>query len=297
MKKILFVLLFFISITVKADSVVTPVTFTLYSDFYSEVIKSYENNTTVFYYKNNLLSMDLTTSQLKKILSQKPGNGSSRLTYYETLNIKVNPVLGTPFESLLEKSTFYRANGGGKWVSSLTHDIALEETATVKNLNNDFWPWGFRIKYRTNPNDSFTSTIPNGVDLADKTLEEQLAVLLDIDLETNPNGVVNEYQNLFVFSPLKNYTFLIRFDFLDGQSPVLKEGSSTDYLSSSLNNLKTYYVAIKYDRSDAPVTTFDDNKLIKSSNKIWITSILIVCGTVGCYIFCKKIYSIKKKAF
>ncbi len=226
MKKIFFIsiLLLFINTQVKADINMPPVQINLIKNFYSDISKTYNNGITTIEYTNNLLSMDLTDNQLKLILSQKSGNGSSRLTYYETLNILVTPVEGTPYESLKEKSTFYRANNGGSWISNTSSfNPEMNNTAEIYNLNNNFWPWGFKMAYRLSTEDAFTSTVPNGMDLTNKTLEQQLATIFDIDLDTNPNGVVDLYPEQLTFKPLPSgYTFGIRFDFLDKKTILIQ---------------------------------------------------------------------------
>lgn len=294
MKKLLFMLLCFVYFLsfLKADGVESPVTFTLLDSFYSSIVKKYENGTTVFYYNNKLLNMDLTDSELDSILSQK--SGGQRLTYYEALKIEVKPVEGTKFASLQGKTNVYRANGGGSWVTNITHGMDMYEYAESKNLTNYFWPWGFSIVYRTDTNDEFSSTIPSSNDLNNKTLEEQLATLLGYDLVSNPDSVKNAYKTYWKFKPLNDYTYIERFDFFsekDGVSPVLKSGSSDEYDVNSLNHLGEYYVSIKYSMEEEKTTMATS---YESDSTNWIVpTTLVLITIVGVSLFLLNKYKFK----
>lgn len=282
MKKIILSIILFVLVITNVEGSTTeiPVVLTLKDNFYSTITKSVSENVSTFTYKNNLLTMNLTDAQLKSILNQKSGSGSSRLTYYETLNIKVTPVEGTTYNSLKNKTVLYRANDGGAWISDENdYTSDMDTVAVIKNLDDNYWPWGFKIQYRLNTNDAFSSTIPSGMDLSNKTLEEQIATIFNINLENNPNGVVNLYPDKLKFNPLPNrYIYRVRFDFFDKKAdtePVLKAGSTTEYLPTSLNHLGTHYAIIKYDRSEENSTYNEDVNVIPVSNEKNNTKLLI----------------------
>ncbi|HPE15134.1 MAG TPA: hypothetical protein PLT65_04805 [Bacilli bacterium] len=289
MKKIKFILFFvfilFITPNILASSAEVNVTFNLLETSYTTVTKQLDGDITIFTLTNNIPSMDLTTTQLKEILSQKSGNGASPLTIYGTLNILVTPIEETSFNPLVGKDTYYRGSSAGSWVSSTTAVINQESTAEVKPMNSNFWPYGFAVSYRTSVNDAWKSTVAGGIDLTNKTMEEKLATLLNIDLEASPNGVVNEYGNLFYFRILPSgYNYKTRFDFYsekEGVTPQLKADSSTEYLISSLNLLGTRYVYISYAKTEAAGALAIIDKEEEKIN-IWALSgfLIFTCGTL-----------------
>ncbi len=281
-----------------SDTEKLPVEIDLVKPFYADVSKTYGNNLTTITYKNNLLVTDLTDTELKKILSQKSGSGSTKLTYYETLNINVYPVEGTPYESLKGKTSLYRANDGGAWLSNdapYTRDAY--EVSELLPLKSNFWPYGFKVTYRKDTEGEFISTVPSGKDLSNKTLEEQIATIFDIDLSTHPNGVIELYPEKLSFKPLTNRSYALRIDFYDksnGISPTLKDGTTDKYEISSLNKLGTEYLLIRYEKGeDASVSlNVDYEKVGGFDGKIFIPIGLVLIIIISAFVYIKK-YRIK----
>ncbi len=282
MKKILllFICLFINIAYVKADEVIINLDFEMKSTFYAEVTKSVSGNVTTFTYLNRLPTMDLTDSQLKTILKQKSGVGSGPLTYYEDLKITVTPDTHSDYAPLVGKSTYYRVNTGGKWVKNATDVIDEGSSAEVHNLVSYYWPYGFAVSYRKTTSESYTTSIPSGTNLAGKSLEEKLAILIGIDLDSKPNGVVDAYNTLWYFRVLPNsYTLKERFDVYSAKSdsePILVTGKTDQYEKSSLNHIDTGYVVFKYDRTATDTSAFLE--ITESQNKTSNVITLLVGG-------------------
>lgn len=243
MKKFIFLLLCLFSFTsfVLADGSEVPVSFTITDKSYAEVIRSY-NNRYIFTYTNNILNNSIN---LKNILNQNIG---SPLTYYEELNIKVKPLSNTPYEvlnnyDLLRATTF-------NWTDNKTSTAEMPNEAIITPLEDKVYIPGFNISFRKTTNDEYTNVIPNGLDLTNKTLEEQLATLLDIDLDSDPNGVINTHNSLWKFDILDNKYLTYRFDFFK-DSDSKKLISNDEYKTSSLEKLGTEYVVIEYKKGNA----------------------------------------------
>lgn len=243
MKKFIFLLLCLFSFTsfVLADGSEVPVSFTITDKSYAEVIRSY-NNRYIFTYTNNILNNSIN---LKNILNQNIG---SPLTYYEELNIKVKPLSNTPYE-VLNNSDLLRATTFN-WTDNKTSTAEMPNEAIITPLEDKVYIPGFNISFRKTTNDEYTNVIPNGLDLTNKTLEEQLATLLDIDLDSDPNGVINTHNSLWKFDVLDNKYLTYRFDFFkDSDSKELI--SNDEYKTSSLEKLGTEYVVIEYKKGNA----------------------------------------------
>lgn len=243
MKKFIFLLLCLFSFTsfVLADGSEVPVSFTITDKSYAEVIRSY-NNRYIFTYTNNILNDSIN---LKNILNQNIG---SPLTYYEELNIKVKPLSNTPYE-VLNNSDLLRATTFN-WTDNKTSTAEMPNEAIITPLEDKVYIPGFNISFRKTTNDEYTNVIPNGLDLTNKTLEEQLATLLDIDLDSDPNGVINTHNSLWKFDILDNKYLTYRFDFFkDSDSKELI--SNDEYKTSSLEKLGTEYVVIEYKKGNA----------------------------------------------
>lgn len=243
MKKFIFLLLCLFSFTsfVLADGSEVPVSFTITDKSYAEVIRSY-NNRYIFTYTNNILNNSIN---LKNILNQNIG---SPLTYYEELNIKVKPLSNTPYE-VLNNSDLLRATTFN-WTDNKTSTAEMPNEAIITPLEDKVYIPGFNISFRKTTNDEYTNVIPNGLDLTNKTLEEQLATLLDIDLDSDPNGVINTHNSLWKFDILDNKYLTYRFDFFkDSDSKELI--SNDEYKTSSLEKLGTEYVVIEYKKGNA----------------------------------------------
>ncbi len=283
-------LILFCFADVKADQLGQNVTFNLLQTPYRTVTKRFDGDMVVFDVVNNIPTMTLSRSDLKNILSQKSGVGASALTLYATLDILVTPIEGTNFDPLVGKSEYYRGTSGA-WVSNPDAEVAASSNADKKTMDSDYWPYDFAVAYRTTVDDPWKNSVPVGVDLSNKTMEEKLATLLDINLETNPNGVVDAYEELFFFRILPDgYSYKIRFDFYSEKPnslPVLASPSTTEYLTSSLNLIDTRYVIINYDKSEAAPTISISN--IEEQPKINVFGlILFVILTVGTIVFYKK---------
>lgn len=300
MKKVLLFLAIYIGfiIPVFADDSVVNVNFILKEEFYSSVLKTYDGDTTMFDVTFNIDDMRLTSDQIRSILNQNSGVGSSPLAIYQTLQIDVTPNAGTNFSSLVGKSTYYRGNTAGKWVSDYkTSSINNEDdVAVVKPMTSYFWPWGISIQYKTNVDDEFTSSVPSGVNLSGKTMEQKIATLLSIDLDNNPNGVIDEYGVLWNFKMLPSgYTYLNRFDFYDEKdaSPVLKDGSLDEYLSSSLNLLDSKNVVIRYHKLSSTMSEDDEVININEESKAGMIIAVIGLVTISIILFIYKKKQIK----
>lgn len=287
----IFLFILFCFKNVWADELGQNVTFELLQTPYTTVTRRYQDDMVIFDLTNNIPTMNLSKTDLKNILSQKSGVGSSPLTIYETLNIIVTPIEGTNFDPLVGKTEYYRGSAAGSWVSNVNATVESSSVANKKSMTSSFWPYGYAVAYRTNTSEAWKNTVPSGVDLSNKTMEEKLATLIGVDLNANPDGVVNAYKDLFYFRILpQGYTYKTVFDFYsekDGVLPVLVGGSTTDYLPSSLNLLDSREVVINYNKTeDAPTISVVNMEEQPQINVIGL--ILFVLLTIGTIVFYKK---------
>ncbi len=276
------------------DTEATPVNFNLVDTFYTTIAKSRVNNRTYFDLNNYLNTMTLTTEQLKTILSYKANDPTSHLAIYETLNINVTPVAGTNYASLTGKDTYYLDSSDEHWEDKDDITLDMGDVATIHNLDSNYYPWGFRVVYRLNSDDDYIETPPADNSLDNKTIEQQLASILGIDLSANPNGVIDEYKNLYDFDTLNSdYTSTIRFDFFDKdptKEPVKLTGNDS-YNPASLKSLGTEYVVIRYNNSPTSSPTIgniDKDKDSEASTWIFIIGGLAIIGG-SVYYYLKKI--------
>ncbi len=285
MKKIIILIcsLFIMSSYVLADGIEMPVDFTLSDESYATVERSYQNNRFMFQYTNDLLNND---DSLNTILSQVTEENESPLVYYETLSIKVNPLIGTPY-AVLSDNPLYISNVSS-WTTDPNESAEMPDSAKQAQLNSDMRVFGFNISYRTSIEDEFSNVIPTGLDLSNKTLEEQLAILLDIDLQSDPTGVIDSYKTLWTFDPLDSGYLTYRFDFFtETDDTELVPGKTDEYLTSTLSKLGTEYVVIQYKRNEeSPVFKLTDENS-KTGYLPYVFGTVTLLG-IGIYFYLKR---------
>lgn len=280
MKKLLFLVvsMFVLNSTVLADGVSIPIDFNITNKSYAEITKAH-NTRFIFDYNNNILN---ETPNLVNILSQKLSY--SPLTYYEELKMKVSPI--GDYEILKDKDLYlsYSSN----WTNNDSTTSEMSDSATKVSKEETFYIYGFDILFRKNENDEYTNVIPNGLDLTNKSLEEQLATLLDIDLSSNSNGVIDAYNSLWKINVSNNKHLTYRFDFFTLKTDSeLIEGSSSEYKTNTLNKLGTEYVVINYENGNTS-TTFNLDETITNNNYISYIFIGVLVITIGVYFYLKR---------
>lgn len=285
MKKIVIFLcsLFLLRGYVLADGIEMPVNFTLIDGSYNTIERSYQSGRFMFLYTNDLLNNE---DSLNTILAQVPGENESPLVYYETLNIKVNPLIGTPYAVLKDKP-LYMSNTSN-WTINSTETTEMPDSAKKVDLDNNMRVFGFNIAYRTSIDGEFSNVIPGGLDLSNKSLEEQLALLLDIDLESDPTGVIDSHKILWTFDPLNTGYLTYRFDFFtENENTELVTGKTDEYLTSTLQKLGTEYVVIKYERNEESSVFKLTNNEKKAEYLPYIFGTVTSLG-VGLYFYLKR---------
>lgn len=276
MKKLLFLLLTILLIpNVKASSSETEVDFQYDANNYSTVTKKISSNITTFIYDNAILD-NINEETLNKILDQVNPLESSDLVYYENMKVKINPVLS--LEPLKNKDYIYIGQNAS-WDSNYpkANDMAKSQPFT-----SNYPIYGFRISYRSNTDDEFSSVEFNDKDYINKSLREKLAFLIN----KNKDEVANYYKQLFKFEVLNNYSYTFRFDFY-GESDSEPVMENNYYYTSSLKLLTTKYVIINYKRTEtASTAVINDN----NSKKVNFIPALLFFGTIigGTYYIKKK---------
>ena len=256
MKKIWLFLLFFIFIDVKAASVINPIEFDISDEFYLKVDKYYQDDVTYFNIVNNL-GNNLTNDQLREILNRTTEDSQNYLSIYSKLKIKVTPLEDTILEPLL---TRYYLGFNEIWnYEEAELDVEKSLNATKMMLEDEIDLYSGGIIYKSPTDGSLTTIIPDDVDLAGFTLEEQLATLLNLDLSNNPDIVIDNYQNLYNIYGISGKNNIKRFDFYNSNdfSLIEKDVSNLDFLTSR-------YVVFKYDEN--VITTFNENDLVSENN-------------------------------
>ena len=256
MKKIWLFLLFFIFIDVKAASVINPIEFDISDEFYLKVDKYYQDDVTYFNIVNNL-GNNLTNDQLREILNRTTEDSQNYLSIYSKLKIKVTPLEDTMLEPLL---TRYYLGFNEIWnYEEVELDVEKSLKATKMMLEDEIDLYSGGIIYKSPTDGSLTTIIPDDVDLAGLTLEEQLATLLNLDLSNNPDVVIDNYQNLYNIYGISGKNNIKRFDFYNSNdfSLIEKDVSNLDFLTSR-------YVVFKYDEN--VITTFNENDLVSENN-------------------------------
>lgn len=285
MKKYLLLLLLCCLIgvkNVKADTGGREVIFVYNDNSFSSGVKTYTNGRTVITisYKNSL--KDLTPSQLAELLNQKSNTNAGKLYGYGSVKVKINPTAGGKYDSVSGKSV-YLGTSDPVWQDSNSVSIDKTTEAAIKALESTYYTPVMKVYYRKTTSEDW-QTNTNFTLAESRTLESKLAELLNIDLEANPKGVVNAYNDLYYFEPLtETDVATTRFDIYDKGSsePTLVNDKTDVYNTSSLNHLGSEYLILKH-VAPTKTTAVINEVTEKKSNVLLKTGLVIVLlGALG----------------
>lgn len=244
MKKIItFILLSMLFITnVNADVGGREVVFTYTDNSFSSGIKSYTNGRTLLTVSFKSTASELTPSMLSEILSQSSNTNAGKLYVYGTVKVKVNPVSGGTYESLLDHEGVSVSISDALYIDSTSANVSKGSDIVTKPKEFNYFIPVMKVEYRKTTSDEWQANT-NFTLAESRTLKSKLAELLEIDLESNTSGVENAYNDLYRFSTLgEDDTNTTRFDFYNNDT--------TSSITSNI--LGTEYLIMKY---TSPTTT------------------------------------------
>ena len=241
MKKFwLFVLGFLFVMNVYASDVLNEINIEYINNLVTTSTRSYSNNRYIFEIDYLGDVTNLSNEQLNFLLSQ---SSSDYLKVFGDIKITILPDPNGKYKNI--RDNIFLGYSGGMFGNSLYETVMPNDTATKENLTMLIKNPILEVYYRADENSAWSND--KGNLSGNLTLENQLATLLGIDLDTNPNGVKEKYKTNYYFKPYENSVYTNRFDFYEPtiNTPATQEGNS--YEVTTLSKISTEYAELKFD--------------------------------------------------
>ena len=181
---------------------------------------------------------------------------------------------------------FPKHNKNFSFGNNIDDDIIANDVASIKSTNFQIKQPIMEVYYKLNENSAWTNDTSNLT--GTKTIEEQLADLLNIDLTSNPEGVKNAYKTLYYFKPYENMTYSNRIDLYEATEQTSAEDpDNNEYDITTLKKLSTEYGILRF--KDLTETTFFENNNTPNVLPYIILVTLTICACTFYYLKSKKL--------
>ena len=239
--------------------------------------RSYSNNRYIFNIDYLGDVTNFSDEQLDFVLKQR---SNDYLKIFGDIKVTVVPDPNGKFKNI--GSNVFVGYVGGMFGNSLTDTVMPNDIASKENLSFTVKNPIMEVYYRTSDNGAWINSKDSLS--GELSVEEQLASLLNIDLNSNPNGVKEKYKTLYYFKPYEDSVYTNRFDFYDSTSttPANEENS---YETDTLSKISTEYALLKFDYPSSSVFLEVQSKT--SSLPYVVVISIFVC--LGCF------YGLKRK--
>ena len=267
MKKFgLLVLGFLFMINVYASDVLNEINIQYMNNLVTTSTRSYSNNRYIFAIDYLGDVTNLNSEQLNFLLSQ---SSDDYLKAFGDIKITILPDPNGKYKNISDK--IFLGYSGGMFGNSLYETVMPNDTATKENLTMLIKNPILEVYYRTDENGVWSND--KGNLNGNLTIESQLATLLGVDLNANPNGVKEKYKTNYYFKPYENSVYTNRFDFYEPtiNTPATQEGNN--YETTTLNKISTEYAELKFDYPSTQ-TFFEIESKTNKLPYIIVTSIL-----------------------
>jgi len=274
MKKVIliFISLLFVFNVNGSDSV-TEFDITYLDNALTKATRSYTNNRYIFDIEYIGDISNLIESQLAYALSQK----SDDLTILGDLYVKTN------YKNINDK--IFVGISSGTFGNNIDDEVMPNDVASLKNKNFEIKQPIMEIFYRLDENSSWSNDKSNLS--GNKSIEEHLASLLNIDLNQNPDGVKNVYKTLYYFKPYEDMTYSNRIDLYDKTDSTSLENNNNEYDVSTLKKISTEYGILRF--KNITDTTFFETNNKKNVLPYVILITLTICSFSFYYLKSKKL--------
>ena len=282
MKKLfIFFISLFLGLNVFASDILNEIDITYLDNALTKATRSYTNNRYIFDIEYIGDVTNLTSEQLSYALNQE---SSDYLTVFGNLNVKIMPSKNGVYKNIEDK--IFAGISSGTFGNNIDDDVMPNDVANLNSTNFQIKEPIMEVYYRLNENSTWINDKDNLS--GDLTLENQLANLLNIDLDTNPDGVKNAYKTLYYFKPYEDMTYSNRIDLYEATEQTSAEDpGNNEYSVDTLKKLSTEYGILRF--KELTDTTFFENNNTPNILPYVILITLTLCGCAFYYLKSKKL--------